>query len=295
MKKLKISFVVALLAILASCKENKQQPKTKESSVVSVSTIEAKSESIKIEGAVGTLKGILQTPAMQSNQKYPLVILMHGIFSNKEFPLVTELANRLQEQGIASIRFDFNGHGESDGEFINMTVPLEIEDAKAVFNYAAQLDFVSSVSLMGHSQGGVIASLLAGELGNKVTRLALFAPAAVMQNQASSGQMMGQKFDPENPPEYLEVFNHKVGREYLKSTAKLTIYNRAEKYNGPVCIVQGKADQVVPYNYAEIYNERYQNSKLYLLEEANHVFANYTEKAAELGINFFKNLKTEES
>jgi pimeloyl-ACP methyl ester carboxylesterase len=34
--------------------------------------------------------------------------------------------------GIASVKFDFNGHGESEGEFSGMTVPNEIEDAKYI-------------------------------------------------------------------------------------------------------------------------------------------------------------------
>lgn len=278
------------MAILGSCKNAKEE-NSKMNSTEDHKTTAAKTEPIEIEGAVGTLKGILQMPAMEEGQKYPIVILMHGIFSNKETPLVTHLADGLQKKGIASIRFDFNGHGESDGKFIDMTVPLEVEDAKAVFNYANQLDFVSGISLMGHSQGGVVASLLAEELGDQVTRLALFAPAAVMEDLIEEGKMMGKTFDPQNPPEYIEVNNEKVGRAYLESTSKLDIYERAEKFQGPVLIVQGKADQIVPYQYAETYDERYQNSELHLLEDVDHVFTNATEKAAGIGLEFLAKLK----
>lgn len=290
MKLLKISIVCFAMAILGSCKNAKEE-NSKMNSTEDHKTTAAKTEPIEIEGAVGTLKGILQTPAMEEGQKYPIVILMHGIFSNKETPLVTHLADGLQKKGIASIRFDFNGHGESDGKFIDMTVPLEVEDAKAVFNYANQLDFVSGISLMGHSQGGVVASLLAGELGDQVTRLALFAPAAVMEDLIEEGKMMGKTFDPQNPPEYIEVNSEKVGKAYLESTSKLDIYERAEKFQGPVLIVQGKADQIVPYQYAETYDERYQNSELHLLEDVDHVFTNATEKAAGIGLEFLAKLK----
>ena len=40
--------------------------------------------------------------------------------------------NELQKNGFACIRFDFNGHGESDGEQYNMTVVNEIEDANGI-------------------------------------------------------------------------------------------------------------------------------------------------------------------
>ncbi|UAB82703.1 alpha/beta hydrolase [Zunongwangia sp. SCSIO 43204] len=289
----KLILAVALIALIFGCKNQEKETAENKEVANQSAMINAKSENIEIEGSVGTLKGILQMPEMEEGQKYPIVILMHGIFSNKETPLVTQLADGLQEIGIASIRFDFNGHGESDGDFIDMTVPLEVEDAKAVFNYAQQLDFASSISLMGHSQGGVVASLLAGSLGDKVERMTLYAPAAAMEDESAAGRMLGQTFDPENPPEYLEVFDHKVGREYMLTTPKLDIYDRAEEYEGPVCIVQGKQDQVVPYRYAVTYDERYQNSKLYLLEDADHVFENNVEEAAQLGIDFFSKLKTE--
>jgi len=293
MKVSKLIMVVAFTAMIFGCKNQEKETTENKEAANQTAMITAKSENIEIEGSVGTLKAVLQTPEMVEGQKYPIVILMHGVFSNKETPLVTQLADGLQEIGIASLRFDFNGHGESDGKFIDMTVPLEVEDAKAVFNYANQLDFASSISLMGHSQGGVVASLLAGSLGDQVESMTLYAPAAAMEDESAAGRMLGQTFDPENPPEYIEVFDHKVGREYMLTTAKLNIYSRAEKYTGPVCIVQGKKDQVVPSRYAEKYDERYQNSKLYLLEDADHVFENNVEKAAQLGIDFFNKLKTE--
>ena len=60
------------------------------------------------------------------------------------------------------MRFDFNGHGDSDGEFENMTVLNEIEDANAILNYVKTDPHVRNIYLVGHSQGGVVASMLAG-------------------------------------------------------------------------------------------------------------------------------------
>ncbi len=68
----------------------------------------------------------------------------------------------LAKQGIGSIRFDFGGHWNSEGEMINMTIAKELEDAQAIINYARSLSYVSSIALLGHSQGGVIASMTAG-------------------------------------------------------------------------------------------------------------------------------------
>lgn len=238
MKWYKPICMLGLLACVVGCETGeKKQEKNSEEAKVAARTMEASAKKVTIDGAVGKLQGVLQTPEMNPNEKYPLVILLHGVFSNKEFPLVTALADQLQEEGIATLRFDFNGHGESDGEFVDMTVPLEVKDAEAAFAYAKKLDFVSSISLAGHSQGGVVASLAAGELKDRVKSLALFAPAAVLEDQSASGQMMGVRFDPNNVPEYIEVFNHHAGKAYLESNQTLKIYDHAKAYTGPVCIV----------------------------------------------------------
>ena len=80
---------------------------------------------------------VLQTP--DKVQSYPLVILMHGFSASKDYKLLELTAEYLEKAGIASIRFDFNGHGDSEGRFQDMTVPNEIEDAKKVYAYAKAL------------------------------------------------------------------------------------------------------------------------------------------------------------
>lgn len=95
----------------------------------------------------------------------PVTILMHGFGGNKNARLMTLLSDSLLRHGIATVRFDFNGHGESEGKFEEMTVPNEIEDAKKVYAYVCSQPCADStrVALVGHSQGGVVASMTAGE------------------------------------------------------------------------------------------------------------------------------------
>lgn len=294
MKWYKQIWMLSLLVFVVGCETGEKKQEKNSSAATKETTVAASSKKITIDGSVGKLQAILQTPELKSNEKYPLVILMHGVFSNKEFPLITALADQLQAEGIATLRFDFNGHGESDGKFVNMTVPLEVKDAKAVFAYAEKLDFVSSISLVGHSQGGVVASLTAGDLKDKVKSMALFAPAAVLEEQSANGQMMGVHFDPDNIPDYIEVFNHKAGKAYLESNQTLEIYDHAKAYTGPVCIVQGKVDKVVPFAYAEKYDNIYAKSDLHLLPTADHIFSNDVPEASKIGVSFFiKQLKSD--
>lgn len=90
-----------------------------------------------------TLRGMLHVPDNVSF-KVPMVILLHGFCDDRnEINFVhNELSQRLCDAGIASVRFDMNGSGESDGRFENMTISSEILDAKAMLNYVESLDFV---------------------------------------------------------------------------------------------------------------------------------------------------------
>lgn len=250
--------------------------------------ISSMSKRINIQGAVGMLDAVLQKPLLENGQKCPLVILMHGLMMRKEFVLLKKMAEKLQMIGIATIRFDFNGHGQSQGEFQDMTVPTEIEDARKVYHYASSLDFVSNVSFMGHSQGGVVASMLAGQLeANNIKCLVLMAPAAVFKDQAIEGNTLGTKFDPKNIPDFVTAYGRKIGRMYLKTAQVLPIFEIAAHYTGPVCIIQGKKDDLVPYHYSEKYSRIYQNSELHLLDNEVHLFGYDMDLAINIAVGFF--------
>lgn len=249
----------------------------------------AEKQNLSIKGSVGNLSAVIQKPESAA-KKIPLVMVLHGFTSSKDDPVVVSVADELEKRGIASVRFDFNGHGESEGDFVNMTVLNEIEDAKAVYDYVSKLDWVSSVSIAGHSQGGVVASMTAGELGaKKVKSLVLLAPAAVLREDAIRGYLMGITYDPVNTPEYVEIFyGLHLGRNYIKTAQTLKIYETAQKYTGPVCIIHGTGDVVVPYTFGERYDSVYKNSELHLIEGDDHVFSKNLQTVAETAADFIK-------
>jgi peroxiredoxin/alpha/beta superfamily hydrolase len=170
-----------------------------------------KGEAVFIDGDHGRLKAIIQKPELQQGEKCPMVIFCHGFSGRKDGPMFELIADTLQAHGIASIRFDFNGHGESEGEFKDMTVPNEIEDAKKVVEYVSDLRYVSSLAIVGHSQGGVVAAMTAGQLSEELGEpafkaVALMAPAAVLREDAIRGSTMGKQYDPFDPGEYVELW-----------------------------------------------------------------------------------------
>ena len=253
-------------------------------------SVSGTTDKLTLMGSKGKLAAEIQKPVLSSGEKVPIAIIMHGFTGNKEGRMLKLIADSLQNYGIASIRFDFNGHGQSEGRFEDMTVPNEIEDAKKVYEYVATLPYVdaSRIALVGHSQGGVVSAMTAGELGSpRVAAVALLAPAAVLRDDAIRGNTMGAKYNPLDPPDSVPLFGgHNLGASYIRTAFTWPIYETAARYTGPATIIHGTGDRVVPYTYGERFHEQWKNSEWHLLEYFDHGFTQNVYRVAELTSEF---------
>ena len=235
-----------------------------------------------------------------ATEQCPMVILMHGIFSSKDYGPMPQLAKGLAEAGIASIRFDFNGHGKSEGRKQDMTIEKELADAKAVWDYVQSLPYVNGAGLLGHSQGGVIASMAAGRLAteslasvdNNKTPLGvvLIAPGSVIKEACQGGKFFNATLDPKDPPEYIRCWGlYKLGREYLVTTQQLDIFGTSAAYHGPVLLLHGDRDGIVPMWCSERYLEAYgSHATLKVVEGENHTITRRRKQVVGETVEFFK-------
>ena len=92
---------------------------------------------------------------------------------------------------MTAVRFDFSGCGKSQGRFEDMDVLREILDAIAILQYVRSLPYITDIYLLGHSQGGVIAGMLAGLYPDIVKKLILLAPGSNIENRCSEGSLYG--------------------------------------------------------------------------------------------------------
>ncbi len=123
----------------------------------------------KIDG--NTLSGTLTTP--NGKGKFPVVVLVSGsgaqnrdeeLFGHKPFLV---LADFLTRNGVAVLRYDDRGVGKSDKtEKVPTTADLAY-DAQAAMEYLNKRKEFSKIGVAGHSEGGLIAFMLAGEKGYK--------------------------------------------------------------------------------------------------------------------------------
>lgn len=246
---------------------------------------------IKIKGKQGKIVGILQLPRLGDCEKCPMVLILHGIYDDKETPLIHSMASELYSRGIGSLRIDFNGHGESNGKFIDMTISKEIDDVKRAVDYLLSLTTTESVSVVGHSQGGVVAGMLAGRLGeDKIDSLVLLAAAACLKDDCQNGCLFGSTFDPNNITDTLDNYWGALGHDYLFENQNLNIYGETVKYDGPICIIHGTADELVPVIYGNHYAELLPDANYHLLEDVNHYFEPRQKEAVDIACDFIEEI-----
>lgn len=244
----------------------------------------------KITGDHGQLQTRLQLP--EASGKIPMVVLCHGFMGNMGGPLFDAIADNLLANGIGVVRFDFNGHGNSEGRFQDMTVPNEVEDAKKIVEWTEQQPFSSSVSLAGHSQGGVVAAVTAGQIGYpRISSVVLLAPAAVLRDDAIRGILFGKQYPADNVPETIDLFGDmKLGRNYVETARVLPIYETASLFTGPAFILHGTADRVVPYTYGERFAHDMPAAHVKTIAGEDHGFSKTNSQTAQDVANWFHNI-----
>lgn len=217
-----------------------------------------------------TLRGCLEK---RGQERAPLVLMLHGFGGDMGlYPsLFQHLSDRLVEKGCATLRFDFNGHGVSDGSFPHMTVWNEVEDAAAFLQYTMGLNFVTDIYVLGHSQGGVVAGLLSGLYPDVVKKLVMLAPAASLKTDAQEGRCMAARYDTYHVPEKVDVGGDRwVGNLYFRMARNLPIYETTAQYQGKALVVFGGQDTVVSRKAAEKYMDGFRDGRFSFYPSLHH-------------------------
>lgn len=216
------------------------------------------------------LVGILERPSAKPG---PLVIVLHGFTSSKDRPHTVAACEAMREAGFSTLRFDLYGHGESGGAFQNHTLHKWRSNTLAVMDWAEQQAFVTELWLSGHSQGGLTAALAAGTAPERVKGLILRAPAFMIPRCAREGTMLGVRFDPDQIPEaFPTIKGLTLNQEYVRSAQAIRVEEAIDAFPGPVLLLHGEADDLVPRRDVEAAAARYRNCRLELIPGETHHF-----------------------
>jgi len=248
-----------------------------------------KAVEIKSQGL--TLRGMLHIPE-NIEEKVPIVLILHGFAGNKmaNHFMFVKLSRILEREGIASVRFDFGGSGESDGDFLDMTISGELADAKNILNYVKKLEFVDKnrIGVVGLSMGGAVASMLAGDKKNDIHTLCLWAPAGNM-GEIVIDDFIGEKYEEFRHKGYLDYDGLLMGEKFTEDVINIDIYEKAAEFDKDILIIHGDNDNIVPLSSSERYLNYYgDNVVLKVIQGADHTFnkKEWEEEVLELTVEY---------
>ncbi len=203
-----------------------------------------------------TVRGFIHHPQNMTLDT-PLVIISHGLTGNKygSHNLWVGLSRHLAENGVASIRFDFRGNGDSDGLHQDMTVSREVSDLKAV--YALAREHSNSITLLGYSLGTIVTSIVSGTTdAKKVLLVAPIAPEVFVQ--FASHMIPLAKDFPGETFEFTDGFV--IGKAFMNEMERLPFGGTLDEFiknDGKLKFIRGGndpfANEVITQKYLTTY------------------------------------------
>ncbi len=143
------------------------------------------SEEVSFINPIGghALSGTLTLP--KADGRFPCAILISGsgpqnrdeeLMGHKPFLVLSDYLTR---QGIAVLRFDDRGVGKSGGDFASATTGDLATDVEAAIAYLRTRNDIISIGLIGHSEGGIIAPMVASRNKETVAFIVLLAGTGI--------------------------------------------------------------------------------------------------------------------
>ncbi len=217
------------------------------------------------------LLGVLHLP--NPSEPSPGVVLYHGFTGShlEAHFFFPKISRALCRAGIASLRVDFRGSGNSDGEFRDMSIGSEVEDGLAAFEFLSKQEGIDEdrLGVAGLSLGGCVAAIVSGREPRVKSSVLMSAVAVPDEDFAGI-------IPPVDPVE--EDMNALwVGEDFRESLKKFHPLEEIKKTSSQVLVLHGTDDEVIPCSRAEDYRLALQEAQVIhrvdIIPKADHTYA----------------------
>lgn len=203
--------------------------------------------------------------------KKPLAILAHGY--NSSYREVEVYAKTLAQSGIASYIFDFCGgarNSKSEGNSIDMSVFTEADDIASIVEMVSKWEFIDTdnISLLGCSQGGLVAAIASSQMPEAFKSVVLVYPALSIAEHAVTV----------HPKEAItsetgvDVMGLPLSHVFYDKLVGYDVFKEMPKYKGDVMIVYGDKDPVAAGDYIERAKKAYGSCEVNVVPGGSHGF-----------------------
>ncbi|MDH4125752.1 MAG: alpha/beta fold hydrolase [Gammaproteobacteria bacterium] len=198
------------------------------------------------------------TPALAAGQRAPLVVMAHGHGGSRQEGGGYQLAaEAMAQRGIASIRMDFPGCGDSSEPFTNNNLSNMLQDLHAARNYAIAQPGIDAdrVGLLGYSMGGRLVVLLA-EVDPSYKVMVTWTPALnsgaereiIEFGGAAKYQALRDLAQDTGVAEYTTRWGTtlQLGYRWFTDIEQTMPLASLASFKGPLLVLYGDQDDVVP-------------------------------------------------
>lgn len=218
------------------------------------------------------LSARLELPNFEKPHSY--AIFAHCFTCNKNLIAVKNIARALNNNGIAVLRFDFTGLGESEGDFSNTDFLSNIQDLISAADFLTDHYEAPSI-LIGHSLGGAAVIYAAKQIASIKAVATIGSPSSpdhvqhlfksnveeIKQNGKATVSIGGREFDVKK--EFLDDIESKKMESCIKSLRK------------PILIIHSPQDETVGIqNAKELYHYAHHPKSFISIDGADHLLSN---------------------
>ena len=208
--------------------------------------------------------------APKTKGKKGVAIISHGFNGTHHFG--RDYFDTLNGLGYTVYTFDFpcgGIHSSSDNNTMKMSVIDEKNDLKSIVrHYLQQPDTDKDrIVLIGESQGGFVSAIAASELKDTVSNLVLVYPALCIPDDWNNRYKTEAEI-----PDTTNMWNVLLGRNFFMELRDFDVYSTICRYEGPVQIIHGSKDPIVPLSYSEKAMKLYKNAHIGVIPGAGHGF-----------------------
>jgi len=229
-----------------------------------------------------TLCGMLTLP------EHPIasVVIAHGIAGDKDEWLgyLSEMADNLAENNIASLRFDFRGHGDSTFEQTEISVAGELLDLKAAVDELSKI--MAPKVIIGYSFGGSITVFYSSIYKNTLNSIILLNPALDYFDTFIEAKMdwLPLIFNKDNYEKMKKIGfiqmkpDFMIGAKLIEEFKLLKPYKTLEETDLPVLTIQASKDRIVNPEISKKYGKPNDKSEFFEIEGGGHGFNNFDDE-----------------
>lgn len=240
-----------------------------------------------------TLAGVLSLP--DGEGPFNAVINCHGFTATKDMHYHPQLSEELAKSGIITLRFDFTGNGESEGEFSEGDFEQQVRDISSAIDFL-KTQKVLRIGLAAHSMGGAV-GIVSAATDKRIKSLALISPGVSFNKYIF---LKLWKFIPQlflfgkctlkRKDDQGKVKEYVITRKYANSRKKFNLFKIIKLIKQPKLICYGSKDgpSSRPKDMKKLFESAIFPKKIVEIKGAEHNYPIHSKELVKNVVDFFK-------